>query len=100
MTYYLPHIDDVFGCDISNKAEPLERRNLPRDIMLRDSEILGHFTTLKLKIDESVLSIDNIYDTEINGTSLPLKIYKDNENVCGRGGIASSQFHSLILPSI
>lgn len=100
MTYYLPHIDDVFGCDISNKAEPLERRNLPRDIMLQDSEISGHFTTLKLKIDESVLSIDNIYDTEINGISLPLKIYKDNENVCGRGGIASSQFHSLILPSI
>ena len=55
---------------------------------------------LNLKIDKSVLSIDNIYDTEINGTSLPLKIYKDNENVCGRGGIASSQFHSLILPSI
>lgn len=99
MTYYLPHIDDVFGCDISNKAEPLERRNLPRDIMLQDSEISGHFTTLKLKIDESVLSIDNIYDTEINGISLPLKIYKDNENVCGRGGMASSQFHSLILPS-
>lgn len=100
MTYYLPHVDDVFGCDVSSIHDVLERKNLPRNIMYQNSEISSHFTTIKMSIDDSILSIENVFDTEINGMSLPLKVYRDNENICGNNGIASSQFHSLILPSV
>lgn len=100
MTYYLPHVNDVFACDISSTQVVLERKNLPRSIMYQNSEISTHFTTVDMKIDDSILSIDMVYDSEINGISLPLKIYRDNENMCGENGDASTQFHSLILPSI
>ena len=81
MTYYLPHVDDVFGCDVSSIHDVLERKNLPRNIMYQNSEISSHFTTIKMSIDNSILSIENVFDTEINGMSLPLKVYRDNENI-------------------
>lgn len=100
-TYYLPHVDGSSYCVVDKDIE-IKRRNLGSfelDKQSVKSKTDGNYTDIVVSITSSLYHIDNIMDIEINGNSLPLKIYKDGEyEESDRDAVF--MFHSKIYPSI
>jgi hypothetical protein len=102
-TYYLPFNRGVPNCNI-DESERLERTNL-KGVLAVDKEdrsqnsVIGeHYTNIQLRILSSFCFIDSIHDIQINGNSLPLKIYKDREqNV---DPTSQELYQSFIEPSV
>lgn len=100
-TYYLPHVDGSSYCVVDKESE-IKRKNLGAfgvDKMSVKSKTEGNYTDIIVSVTSSLYHIDNIMDIEINGNSLPLKIYKDYDYEDSDGD-AVMMFHSKIYPSV
>jgi hypothetical protein len=69
-----------------------------QDQRKQNSKIDEHYTNIELDILSSFCFMDCIQDIQINGNSLPLKVYKDRDQRVG----ATSQnlYQSFIEPSV
>lgn len=89
-TYYIPHLDGNIGCNFANNN--LYRKNVNKNVVgnpcSSNNEI--YLFVSKDQFEDQPL-------VEINGTSLPLSIYKDNEHTCMD---AEKYFHSYCLQSL
>lgn len=89
-TYYIPHLEGNIGCNFANNN--LYRKNVNKNIV-------GNPCSSNNEV-YLFISKDQFEDqplVEINGTSLPLSIYKDNEHTCMD---AENYFHSYCLQSL
>ena len=100
-TYYIAHVDGSPDC-IADKAVKFQRENLVQfgdDASTIDSAIAGHQTNITVRVPEALMErLDDIMNVEINGNSLPLKIYRD-DTFKYQEGDAADMFHSTVLPS-
>ncbi len=89
-TYYIPHLEGNIGCNYAN--DDLYRKNINKNIIgnpcSSNNEIYLFVSKDQFK-DQPIV--------EINGTSLPLSIYKDYEHTCMD---AENYFHSYCLQSL
>lgn len=89
-TYYIPHLDGNIGCNFANNN--LYRKNVNKNVIgnpcSSNNEI--YLFVSKDQFEDQPL-------VEINGTSLPLSIYKDYEHTCMD---AENYFHSYCLQSL
>ena len=89
-TYYIPHLDGNIGCNFANNN--LYRKNVNKNVVgnpcSSNNEI--YLFVSKDQFEDQPL-------VEINGTSLPLSIYKDYEHTCMD---AEKYFHSYCLQSL
>jgi hypothetical protein len=92
-TYYVNHDAGNPGCVRSSLD--ISRSNLSSTM---HSNISADCTMIKIYLKNSIFGISKILNVQINGNSLPLKIYKDVKNLCS--GNSAGLFHSFILPSI
>lgn len=74
-TYYLNHLDELNEDDLSIKD--LTRQNTKLNLT---RSVVDNTTYLSVFIDKLHFMVDHIYFSQINGNSLPLKIYSDDEN--------------------
>ena len=103
-TYYLNHILGTPNCT-TNPDEKIERKNLDSlsALTLEQKKLNGQLsaqcTHIELLLEKQQYSIDELLETTINGSSLPLKIYRDN--VDQHYDTESSRlYQSYILPSV
>ena len=102
-TYYIAHLPGTPMCDI-DPTKPFKRQNL-RTLEIQDpsinteisSSLSGYYTNIKINILSTQFEIQNLLGLQINGTSLPLKMYKDTNN---QDGSTQVNFHSFIEPSM
>ena len=87
-TYYLPFNRGVPDCEV-DESEKIERTNLvgvttvSQDQRKQSSKIDEHYTNIELDILSSFCFMDCIQDIQINGNSMPLKVYKDRDQRVG-----------------
>lgn len=100
-TYYISHVNGSSGCQVT-EDDSFFRKNLiafGEETGTIKSTIQEHATTISVTIPDTMAQyMDEILDVQINGNSLPLKIYKD-EQFEFREGDAARMYHSSILPS-
>lgn len=82
-TYYVGHIPGSEGCAVSAEAL-VPRKNL--DGVVLDTKIsssLAYSTEIDLAVLSTLYAIDGgqLFDVQVNGNSLPLKIYRDEAYV-------------------
>ena len=97
-TYYINHVDNA-GYSLV-KDDKFERKNLKGiyDEEINSSEISNLMTNIKIILNKQEFDIDRVYGCEINGCSLPLKIYQDDDSVQSASNI-KNMYQSVILPS-
>ena len=86
-TYYLPDLYGASDCRISPETR-ITRKNLSEfDASKQDQDgvLSTHYTDIVIGVLSSEYHIDNILDMQINGNSLPLKIYKMSETTNSSG---------------
>lgn len=99
-TFYLPNQYGASNCKTGDVIS-YERKNLldfGESIVQQDSTISTHYTKLMVGIASAEYSVDNLLDVQINGNSLPLKIYKDTN--ASKTTLAGQLYRSFIQPSI
>ena len=102
-TYYLAFNEGVPNCMVE-PTEPIYRRNLAQvgtvatEDKTQTSEIGNHYTNVQLNIMSSFCFMDCIQDIQINGNSLPLKVYKDIDN--NVDDTSTNLYQSFIEPSV
>ena len=94
LTFYMNNPRGFSNSDYSGKSIP--RRNVS-DTVAIDNTVPTRYTSLRLLLDNQHFNLRSIVSIQINGTSLPLKMYKDSQ-YCqgGREGI----FDSVVEPSV
>lgn len=97
-TYYLPDLYGASDCRISPETR-ITRKNLSEfDASKQDQDgvLSTHYTDIVIGVLSSEYHIDNILDMQINGNSLPLKIYKMSETTNSSGQL----YRSFAQPSV
>ena len=96
LTYYLNHVTGV-PCNIDplQKIERINLKNISNEVKMQDSQLSTHYTECSVMLNLSSLQFDNIYTIQANGVSLPLKVYKENNN-----DISAQLYHSLALQTV
>lgn len=99
-TYYLNNMYGASNCTI-DPSQTIYRENLVEFGTAKtnqNGQLSSHVTTLQIGLASAEYSIDNLVDVQINGASLPLKIYQD----ANTGIVSDSEkmFKSFIEPSI
>lgn len=101
-TYYISHIQGTPQCDVA-PDQLIKRQNLRQlaiqNPLVNDTiscTISSYYTTVKINILSTQYEIAQVLGMQMNGSSLPLNIYRDTDN---SDGIAQSYFHSFIEPS-
>lgn len=74
-TFYLNHVDSVPTDDMN--AKELLRKNVNATL---SRKVEDNCTRLSVMLDNDYFKLANIQNVEINGNSLPLGLYIDNEN--------------------
>jgi hypothetical protein len=74
-TNYINHVSDIEND--KNKIKTIYRKNVDLNT---SRDLNENKTTLTLRIDKEHFDINRIVSIEINGNSLPLKMYIDNDN--------------------
>jgi len=93
MTYYMNHVAGFGNCRYEDTT--VERKNI--DGTVTDNKLNEKYTRLRIYIDQSHFNLKSITAIQINGTSLPLKVYADTDHPCsGFDGM----YHSVIQPSL
>lgn len=93
MTYYMNHVAGFGNCRYENTT--VERKNI--DNTVTDNKPNEKYTRLRIYIDQNHFNLKSITAIQINGTSLPLKVYADTDHPCsGFDGM----YHSIIQPSV
>lgn len=99
-TYYLNNLYGASNCRIS-PDNILARKNLEEfgvDKMEQSGVLSDHYTLVQVGLTSAEYSIDRLVDVQINGMSLPLKIYKDYSS--RDSSLAEQLYGSFIEPSI
>ena len=102
--YYMNYMYGTPNCTIEQSKEKRTRRNLEstpsidKSLRFQDSDPSSHYTTVKLTLNKQVFDIRQVLEVEINGCSLPLKIYKDTISPINQN--ANNMFGGLMLPSL
>lgn len=95
-TYYINHVIGVPNCKY--EAKDIKRKNL-NGFGIEKQTITGdiskYYSTFTIYVEDTMLSIKNIIDIQANGTSLPLKIYKDTQYANSEDD-ASMLYHSIV----
>lgn len=97
-TYYLPNLLGASNCN-ADPSTALDRKNLAQfgdEAKSQDGVLSEHFTSIEVGIASSDYNIDNLLEMQINGNSLPLKMYKDDTDITPAG----QMFKSFIEPSV
>lgn len=100
-TYYIGHIPGSENCAVP-QTELIPRKNLNGVVQdNRISSSLAYSTRIDLAMLSVLYSMDGgqPFDVEINGNSLPLKIYRD-DTYAGLESDAAGYYHSFVEPSI
>ena len=104
-TYYLNHNPGTPRCE-DKPWNVIKRSNLYtaklRNAKVTDrlsSTLSSYYTDVKIMILSTQYEFDSVLNTSINGSSLPLYIYKDASQE-GSEGVAGSMYHSFIEPSM
>ena len=100
-TYYLNNLYGASNCNLAPELE-ISRKNLDSfgvEKMTQNGILSTHYTTLNIGITSAEYSIKQLLDVQINGMSLPLKIYQDQSQY-GGSGLAGKLYSSFIEPSI
>ena len=100
-TYYLNNLYGASNCNLAPELE-ISRKNLDSfgvEKMSQNGILSTHYTTLNIGITSAEYSIKQLLDVQINGMSLPLKIYQDQSQY-GGSGLAGKLYSSFIEPSI
>ena len=93
MTYYMNHVAGFGNCRYEDTT--VSRKNI--DNMVTDNKPNEKCTRLRIYIDQGHFNLKSITSIQINGTSLPLKVYQDTDHPCsGFDGL----YHSVIQPSL
>jgi len=90
-TYYMSHPYGVPNC--SHDEDKIERKNCS---LTNGRNIEDGMTYVDVILDNEFFNIEDILHCEVNGTSLPMKIYKEGTEIHPDG----NSFNSLILPSM
>lgn len=105
-TYYINHIQGAgwsqFGSDYIRKNIEGFGRDVARISYDRDTDnpIDLYKTSISVVIDQNMLSVERLFDYQVNGCSLPLKIYPDIDGAAAQSDRRiSGMYQSLILPS-
>lgn len=102
-TYYISHIYGTPNCNVP-PDQLIKRQNL-RQLVLQNpnatdtisSTISSYYTTVKISILSTQYEMDTVLGMQINGSSLPLNIYKDTTDA---DDMSQVMFHSYIEPSM
>ena len=98
-TYYLANTYGAADCT-RNEDDAYLRPNLyefSESLQTQSSKISEHYTSISVGIASCEYHIDNLLGVQINGNSLPLKIYKDGTATTS---IASNMYRSMSEPSL
>lgn len=99
-TYYFNNMYGASNCTL-DPNQKIYRENLVEfgtAKTYQDGQMSTHATTLQVGLASAEYSIDNLVDVQINGASLPLKIYQDANT--GIFSDSEKMFKSFIEPSI
>lgn len=99
-TYYLNNLYGAGDCRTLSSI-PSQRKNLEGLVGVnatQDGNVAKHATEIQLGITSSEYHIDNLLAVEINGQSLPLKIYRDAPT--NASDDPKNMFRSYIEPSV
>ena len=100
-TYYLNNLYGASNCRVSPDTQ-MTRKNLEEfgvDKMDQTGILSDHYTLLQVGLASAEYSIDNLVDVQINGMSLPLKIYQEQSSQ-DNSGFAGRLYRSFIEPSV
>lgn len=89
-TYYIPHIEGNIGCNFYN--DDLYRKNVKKNVV---GNPCSSNNEIYLFVSKDYFNNQPI--VEVNGSSLPLGIYKDLENTCMD---AEKYYHSYCLQTL
>lgn len=93
-TYYIPHMKYAGNCQSSDDfTVKVNGRDLKTNI--RDN-----YTTIKLTILDTVFDIDSVFENTIKGNSLPLKVFKLNDDLTDAEEEKAKMYHSYVQPSV
>ena len=98
-TYYLANTYGAADCTRS-EDDAYQRPNLydfSEKVQTQSSKISEHYTSISVGIASCEYHIDNLLGVQINGNSLPLKIYKDDKS---SSSIGASMYRSMSEPSL
>ena len=96
-TYYLANAYGAADC-VRDPHDSYIRPNLtefPEYLRAQPSDLSSQWTSISVGVASAEYRIDNMLDLQINGNSLPLKIYKEDSV-----GAASQMYRSMIQPSV
>lgn len=100
-TYYLNNLYGASNCRVTPDTQ-MTRKNLEEfgvDKMDQTGILSDHYTLLQIGLTSAEYSIDKLVDVQINGMSLPLKIYQEQSSQ-DNGGFAGRLYRSFIEPSV
>lgn len=96
-TYYLNNLLGASNCKIqptfSSTRKNLEDFGLEK--MEQTGELSTHYTTVKVGLTSAEYNITKLLDVQINGMSLPLKIYQEDQS-----SLPGKLYSSFIEPSV
>lgn len=100
-TYYL---NNLYGAsDCKTLPENVSSRKNLEDFGVEKLDQTGvlsdHYTFLQIGLASAEYSVDKLVDVQINGMSLPLKIYKEKPTT-GAGKLQDNLYRSFIEPSV
>lgn len=102
--YYLNYAYGSPNCSKEQSTVSRTRRNLeatsevPAESRSQTSEADKHYSTVTLVLNKQLFGIQQVMGVEINGCSLPLKIYKDE--ISQTNPDANNLFGGVMLPSL
>lgn len=96
-TYYLNNLLGASNCKIQPTFSS-SRKNLEDfgfEKMEQTGELSTHYTTVKVGLTSAEYNITKLLDVQINGMSLPLKIYQEDQS-----SLPGKLYSSFIEPSV
>jgi hypothetical protein len=87
-TYYINHVSGAGASYVHNTA--VSRNNLDgvvEDTAINSDNISNLGTKITIAINKSKFDIKDVFECMINGCSLPLKIYRDIDEIKSRSEI-------------
>lgn len=98
-TYYISHVHGSQGCSLYDvDIEHQNIRDFGADVSVFKGSVKEHFTRFNVIVNGSEYDIQNVIGVQVNGTSLPLKVYRDQQSATSEGVVALL-YHSPIMQS-
>lgn len=100
-TYYLNNLYGASDCKLlpENSSSRKNLEDFGVDKLEQTGVLADHYTLLQIGLASAEYSIDKLVDVQINGMSLPLKIYREKPTT-GAGKLQDNLYRSFIEPSV